>query len=168
MSTGTVNPSGDWTVFPELVFWAGAGVPLPVYTGALTMQGRPDAAAMAYTDGAVVRVVGTVKKRVSATSQQPLARLVRLHCQSTGRMVAQTWSSAAGDYVFDRVPAGRYMVLSVDHTGEFAGVLEPDVLVRVKPGEHEHRLLRYEPLTRAVPVTVFVRDRSSSSGGGGF
>jgi hypothetical protein len=153
---------------PGVGFAARAGTPpVAVVPGVIATQLSPATGARAHTDGAVARLVGTVNKRVNTTTLQPVARLVRLHCQATGQMVAQTWSTPAGDYAFERVPAGRYMVLSVDHTGEFAGVLEPDVLVKIKPGQHEHRLVRHDPPVRAVQVPVFVRDRNMATGGGG-
>lgn len=153
---------------PGLGLLAVAGaVPALPGPSPVTMHGTGAAQATAHTDTRVARVVGTVKARIDANTQAPLARLVRLHCQATGRLVGQTWSTPAGDYSFDRVPAGRYIVLSVDHMGQWAGVLESDVLVRLPPAQWAHQLGRYEPNLRVITVPVFVRDRTPVFGGGG-
>ena len=173
--TDTIDPDGNWTVYADLSLLALVGsVPPPPPAGVLLMQGLAEAGYSAYTDTAVARVAGTVKKQTDADTQTPVARLVRLHCQHTGRMVAQTWSDAAGAYAFDRVGPGRYMVLSLDHTGAFAGVVEPDVLVQMKPQPHAHRTERLDAHLKLQPVPVYVRDRlpvyneGGGGGGGGF
>ena len=168
MSIVALPPAWGLTMQPGLGLLAVLGTvpPLPPPV-AITMQRGGTAGLSAHTDTRVGRVVGTVKERITTTTQAPLARLVRLHCQATGRMVAQTWSTEAGDYAFERVPAGRYMLLSVDHEGQWAGVLESDVLVRIKPAPFAHRQAHYDPLLRTVNVLVFVRDRNQAQGGGG-
>lgn len=168
MSIVALPPASGLTMHPGVPLFVLLGTvpPLPPLV-ALTMHGSGAAGLAAYHDTRVGRLVGTVKERVDANTQAPLARLVRLHCQATGRMVAQTWSSEAGDYAFERVPPGRYMVLSVDHEGQWAGVLESDVWVRVKPAQWAHRYLRHEPNVRYQQVVVYVRDRRPVYNGGG-
>lgn len=42
---------------------------------------------------------------------------VRLHLRSNGILYAETWSNAAGEYLFELVPPEPYYVVAFDHTG---------------------------------------------------
>lgn len=60
----------------------------------------------------------------------PVRRRVRLHEQSTGQLVRETWSAAAdGVYAFTGLAAGTYFAVAFDHTGQYGGVIETDVVL---------------------------------------
>lgn len=72
--------------------------------------------------------VGSVKK--NGAPDIPVRRRVRLHDQPTGALVRETWSDpSTGAYGFENVREGVYYVLSIDHTGEYGGVIETDIVV---------------------------------------
>lgn len=78
------------------------------------------------------RVVGTAKK--TGLPDVPVRRLVRLHRQFDGRLVAETWSDAStGAYAFNWIVAGVYYIAAFDHTGEYGGVIETDVVAEPMP-----------------------------------
>jgi hypothetical protein len=60
----------------------------------------------------------------------PVRRRVRLHDQRDGQMVREAWSRAGdGVYSFDKIRAGKFYVLALDHTGTYGAVIESDVVV---------------------------------------
>lgn len=74
-------------------------------------------------DGGGGKIVGTVKEKHSPANL-PLARRVRLHKTRDGRPLAETWSTAAGDYSFKYLdPMGNYYVVGFDHLGNYRGVI---------------------------------------------
>ena len=74
-------------------------------------------------DGGNGRIVGTVMEKRSP-SNSPLVRRVRLHKSRDGRPLAETWSSATGDYVFRNIDsAENYYVVAFDHLGNYRGVI---------------------------------------------
>ncbi len=94
----------------------------------------PDNIAQAYLIGRAGRhrVAGTTRN--TGTPPTPVRRRVRLHRQSDGLLVKETWSAAAtGEYVFDFVAAGTYYVTAFDHTGLYGGVIETDVVAEPMP-----------------------------------
>lgn len=71
-------------------------------------------------------VTGTTKN--TGTPPTPVRRRVRLHEQSSGRIVRETWSDAVtGAYTFTGLRLTRYYVTAFDHTGTYGGVIETDV-----------------------------------------
>jgi hypothetical protein len=78
--------------------------------------------------GGAARVVGTTSVE-GTPSNVPVSRRVRLHDQKTGRLVRETWSADTGAYAFERVRADLlFYVVSFDHTGQYTGVIETDVV----------------------------------------
>lgn len=83
-------------------------------------------------DGGTHRITGTARN--TGTPTTPVHRRVRLHDQLTGRVVLETWSNAGtGAYAFERIRAGTYYVTAFDHTVEFNGVIETDVVAEPMP-----------------------------------
>lgn len=77
--------------------------------------------------------VGTLKN-TGTPSNLPVRRRVRLHHQPTGAVVREAWSDAqTGAYQFSRLPAGTYYVVAFDHTLQYSGVTETDVVLPVPP-----------------------------------
>jgi len=84
-------------------------------------------------DAGEFQVAGTTLNEAGA-EDTPVRRRVRLHEQLTGRTVADTWSaSATGAYSFPRLAANTYYVTAFDHTGQYGGVIETDVLPEPMP-----------------------------------
>lgn len=78
------------------------------------------------------RVVGTVKK--DGSPDVPVRRRVRLIEQVTGRFIRETWSDAVtGAYAFNYIAPGVYTVYALDHTGEYGGTIETDILAERMP-----------------------------------
>lgn len=49
-------------------------------------------------------------------------------------VVREVWSVAGtGVYVFERIAAGIYYVTGFDHTGQYGGVVETDIVVPTPP-----------------------------------
>ena len=70
----------------------------------------------------------------TGTPETPVRRRVRLHEQTTGRPVADVWSHAAtGVYAFNHIAPGTYYVTSFDHTGQYNGVIQTDVIAEPMP-----------------------------------
>ena len=59
----------------------------------------------------------------------PVRRRVRLHAQGTGQLVGEMWSAADGTYAFTALGAGTYFVVAFDHTGQYGGVIETDIVL---------------------------------------
>lgn len=75
---------------------------------------------------------GTVKK--DGTPDVPVRRRVRLVDQVTGRFIRETWSDAVtGAYVFNYIAPGVYTVYALDHTGEYGGTIETDIVAEQMP-----------------------------------
>lgn len=69
------------------------------------------------------RIAGTVKEKGTPTNT-PLARRVRLYRDRDGMLIRESWSNAAGDYVFDNIEEGEaYTVLALDHTHTYRAVV---------------------------------------------
>lgn len=75
-------------------------------------------------------ITGTTKNTGSPPT--PVRRRVRLHEQSSGRIVSETWSDATtGAYSFTGLRLTRYYITAFDHTGTFGGVIETDITPEV-------------------------------------
>ncbi len=77
------------------------------------------------------RIVGTVKAK--GTPDYPLSRRVRLLRKRDGALARETWSDAAGNYVFDHIRHDvTYILMSHDHTGLYNAVIDdaitPDLI----------------------------------------
>lgn len=73
--------------------------------------------------------VGTTKD-VGDPDNTPVRRLVRLHGGVGGRLAFEKWSDAeTGEFQFNNIAAGRYYIVSFDHTGTYNGVVETGVVV---------------------------------------
>lgn len=77
------------------------------------------------------RIVGTIKNK--GTLNYPVSRRVRLLRKRDGLLARETWSDAAGNYVFDRIRHDiPYVLISHDHTGLYNGVIDdaifPDLI----------------------------------------
>ena len=76
------------------------------------------------------RITGTTRV-VDLPDPTPVApRRVRLHDQRSGRLIQEVWSEAGtGAYAFTQIRMGvTYYVIAFDHTGQYSGVIETDVL----------------------------------------
>lgn len=81
-------------------------------------------------DGGEFQIVGTTKN--TGTPPTPVRRRVRLHEQSSGRIVRETWSDATtGAYTFAGLRLTVYYVVGFDHTGQYAGVLADNLTPEV-------------------------------------
>lgn len=77
------------------------------------------------------RIVGTVKAK--GMPDYPVARRVRLLRKRDGALARETWSDAAGNYVFDHIRHDVvYILMSHDHTGLYNAVIDdaitPDLI----------------------------------------
>jgi hypothetical protein len=77
------------------------------------------------------RIVGTVKNK--GVPDYPVSRRVRLLRKRDGVLARETWSDAAGNYVFDHIRHDlTYVVMSHDHTGLYNAVIDdaitPDLI----------------------------------------
>lgn len=78
------------------------------------------------------RVAGTTSN--TGAPPTPVQRRVRLHDQATGRLVREVWSApGTGSYSFEHIRAGTYYVTGFDHTGQYTGVIETDVVAEPMP-----------------------------------
>ena len=78
-------------------------------------------------DSGPLQITGTTKN--TGTPPTPVRRRVRLHEQSSGRIVRETWSDATtGAYSFTGLRLTAYYVVGFDHTGQYSGVIETDVI----------------------------------------
>lgn len=76
------------------------------------------------------RIFGTVK----VTPATPVSRLVRLHDQLSGRVVAETQSNpATGAYSFENLRTTSYYVTSFDSTKLYNGVIASDLIPQATP-----------------------------------
>jgi len=84
-------------------------------------------------DGGAYRITGTTKNK-AAPSDLPVSRRVRLHEQSSGRIVRETWSDATtGAYTFAGLRLTAYYVVSFDHTNTFGGVIADNLTPEPMP-----------------------------------
>jgi hypothetical protein len=82
--------------------------------------------------GGLLQITGTTKNTGSPLT--PVRRRVRLHEQSSGRIVRQTWSDATtGAYSFTGLRLTRYYITAFDHTNTYGGVIETDVQPEAMP-----------------------------------
>jgi hypothetical protein len=77
------------------------------------------------------RIVGTTKAK--GETNYPVARRVRLLRKRDGALARETWSDAAGNYVFDHIRHDVvYILMSHDHTGLYNAVIDdaitPDLI----------------------------------------
>lgn len=101
----------------------------PIFSPALS------AALNIYTHGAH-RLPGPAGTDVAGTpANAPVGpRRVRLHEQSTGRLMREEWSDAlTGNVPMSHLPAGTYYMVGFDHTGAFGGVVETDIVAEAMP-----------------------------------
>lgn len=83
-------------------------------------------------DSGPLQITGTTKN--TGTPPTPVRRRVRLHEQSSGRIVRETWSDATtGAYTFAGLRQTLYYVTAFDHTGTYGGVIETDVTPAAAP-----------------------------------
>lgn len=79
------------------------------------------------------QIVGSAKNKATPANL-PVRRRIRLHDQRTGLAVRETWSDPVdGAYSFKSVAAGTYYVTAFDHTGEYGGVIETDIVAEPMP-----------------------------------
>jgi hypothetical protein len=76
--------------------------------------------------GGTLKIVGTTKNKATP-SNLPVSRKVSLFDQRRQVLVRQTWSDAAGNYVFDNIKDGLYFIAGFDHTGQYNGTIQTDV-----------------------------------------
>ena len=97
--------------------------------------GAVNVAANVFTHGAS-RLPGPAGTDVAGTpANAPVGpRRVRLHEQSTGRLMREEWSDpSTGDVPMSHLPAGMYYMVAFDHTGAFGGVVETDIVAEAMP-----------------------------------
>jgi hypothetical protein len=76
-------------------------------------------------------ITGTAKN-IATPANTPVFRRIRLHEQSSGRFVRETWSdTATGAYSFTSLRLTRYYIVGFDHTGTYSGVIETHVIPEV-------------------------------------
>lgn len=79
------------------------------------------------------QVSGTTAN-VGTPSNLPVRRRVRVHRQDSGRPLREVWSDRiTGAYEFKELPLATLFVLAFDHTGEFGGVIETDIVAGPMP-----------------------------------
>lgn len=84
-------------------------------------------------DGGFNHIAGTTKNEAGAVDT-PVRRRVRMHDQLTGRAVREVWSDATtGAYNFDRIRSGRFYVIGFDHTDQYNGEVQTDVVSEPMP-----------------------------------
>ena len=72
-------------------------------------------------------ITGTAKN-IALPANTPVFRRIRLHEQTSGRSVRETWSDATtGAYSFPNLRITRYYIVGFDHTGTYSGVIETDI-----------------------------------------
>ena len=70
------------------------------------------------------QITGTTKN----TPATPVRRRVRLHEQSSGRIVRETWSDATtGAYTFHNLRLTKYYITYFDHTNQYQAIVVADV-----------------------------------------
>lgn len=117
--------SGSIAVGQTIVCTVVAGS-LPRSIGAI--HRTPDAG----FDSGPLQITGTTKN--TGTPPTPVRRRVRLHEQSSGRIVRETWSDATtGAYSFTGLRQTLYYVTAFDQTGTYGGVIETDVTAEPMP-----------------------------------
>ena len=93
-----------------------------------TIHRTPDAG----FDSGQLQIIGTTKN--TGAPPTPVRRRVRLHEQSSGRLVRETWSDATtGAYSFTGLRLTTYYVVSFDHTGGFGGVIADNLTPEPMP-----------------------------------
>lgn len=84
-------------------------------------------------DGGDFRIVGTVKE-VALPTNTPLSRRVRLAYQDNGRVIRETFSDAAGNYVFDHIRGDRvYVVTAFDYAQIYRPVAADQLIAEAYP-----------------------------------
>lgn len=77
--------------------------------------------------------LGTTKN-TGTPADVPVRRRVHLHDQPTGRLTRVMWSGqSTGEHQFHGLRAGTYFAVSFDHTGQYSGVIETDIVVPTPP-----------------------------------
>ena len=83
--------------------------------------------------GGTGRIVGTVKEK-GLPDNLPLSRKVRLVRDFDMAFVDETWSDAAGNYVFNDIAIGpRYSVISYDYTNTYRAVIADNLQAEPMP-----------------------------------
>ena len=68
------------------------------------------------------RIVGTVRRK-DTPDNVPLARRVRLYRDVDGMFIAETWSNAAGDYVFENIEENEaYTAIAYDYQHNYRAI----------------------------------------------
>jgi hypothetical protein len=69
-------------------------------------------------------------KNTGTPANLPVYRRVRLHDQQSGRPLREVWSDPlTGAYTFGNLREGVYCVIAFDHTGQYSGETETDIVV---------------------------------------
>lgn len=76
--------------------------------------------------------VGSVGKVGAPTTLLGNYKVV-LHDQTAGYPVQVMWSGEDGVYQFRDIAAGTYFIVAFDHTGQYGGVIETDVVSEPMP-----------------------------------
>lgn len=87
-------------------------------------------AVMAYHYGPHSTPLPATTKNVGSPSNTAVRRLVRLHDQPSGLPLFEMWSDAmTGAFQFVGLRAGTFYVIAFDHTGQYNGVIETDIVL---------------------------------------
>lgn len=120
---GEATISGLDGVAPSAYRVGGAALRLPTSWPAGPVSVRPTGALLRHDlqDGGSFRIAGTVA--IDGTPATPVRRRVRLFHLLSGRLVRETWSDAAGDFAFEKIAPGEYIVMSDDYTRTYNAVV---------------------------------------------
>lgn len=100
--------------------------------GVTLAASSPAPASMDMEHGGRGRVIGTTKN--TGSPDYPVSRRVRLARKRDGVLARETWSDAAGNYLFEHVRHDiEYVVTSHDHTGLYNAVIADSVTPELMP-----------------------------------
>lgn len=136
VTKGVVRPSAVPSApFPEPLLPAllaksqGAAVRISEYAPPAQTQviAAPRAAALDLAFGGTYRIVGTVRRQADPVNL-PLRRRVRLLNEKGTATVRETWSDATtGEFSFENVAAGLYVVMTYDHLNQYRALAADQV-----------------------------------------
>jgi hypothetical protein len=94
-----------------------------------TVVERPVLTVRDVEDGGPFSISGTTEN-IGTPDDTPVGRRVRLHDQRSGRVVREVWSDrVTGAYTFPNLRAGTFYVTAFDHTGQYNGEIQSDVVL---------------------------------------